>query len=69
MWFGNGAPRTGGCQYSSDKKGRGHTNTMRISDRKMTDAVVSALQEEEIPVLVKTLDSLSAFFKSYREED
>ena len=31
--------------------------------------VVSALQEEEIPVLVKTLDSLSAFFKSYREED
>ena len=37
--------------------------------RKMTDAVVSALQEEEIPVLVKTLDSLSAFFKSYREED
>ena len=27
----------------------------------MTDAVVSALQEEEIPVLVKTLDSLSAF--------
>ncbi len=35
----------------------------------MTDAVVSALQEEEIPVLVKTLDSLSAFFKSYREED
>lgn len=34
---------------------------------KMTEAVVSALSEEEIPVLVKTLDSLSEFFKSYRE--
>lgn len=34
---------------------------------KMTEAVVSALAEEEIPVLVKTLDSLSEFFKSYRE--
>lgn len=35
--------------------------------RKMTEAVVSALSEDEIPVLVKTLDSLSDFFKSYRE--
>lgn len=34
---------------------------------KMTEAVVSALSEDEIPVLVKTLDSLSDFFKSYRE--
>lgn len=34
---------------------------------KMTEAVVSALEEDEIPVLVKTLDSLSDFFKSYRE--
>lgn len=34
---------------------------------KMTEAVVSALAEDEIPVLVKTLDSLSDFFKSYRE--
>ena len=36
--------------------------------RKMTEAVVSALSEDEIPVLVKTLDSLSDFFKSYREQ-
>ena len=34
----------------------------------MTEAVVSALSEDEIPVLVKTLDSLSDFFKSYREQ-
>lgn len=36
--------------------------------RKMTEAVVSALSEDEIPVLVKTLDSLSDFFKSYWEQ-
>lgn len=36
--------------------------------KKMTEAVVSALSEDEIPVLVKMLDSLSDFFKTYREE-
>lgn len=34
--------------------------------KKMTDAVVAALDQEEIPVLVKTLDSLAEFFRSYR---
>ncbi len=36
--------------------------------KKMTEAVVASLREEEISVLMKTLDSLSKFFKSYRDE-
>ena len=32
----------------------------------MTDAVLQSLKEEEIPVLVKTLSGLSAFFDKYR---
>ena len=35
-------------------------------DKKMTDAVVEALDQEEVPVLVKTLNSLAEFFRSYR---
>ena len=34
--------------------------------QKMTDAVVEALDQEEVPVLVKTLNSLAEFFRSYR---
>lgn len=34
--------------------------------KKMTEAVVAALDQEEITVLVKTLDSLAEFFRSYR---
>ena len=34
--------------------------------KKMTEAVVATLDQEEIPVLVKTLDSLAEFFRSYR---
>ena len=34
--------------------------------KKMTDAVVMALDQEEVPVLVKTLNSLAEFFRSYR---
>ena len=34
--------------------------------KKMTDAVVEALDQEEVPVLVKTLNSLAEFFRSYR---
>ena len=34
--------------------------------KKMTDAVVAALDKEEVPVLVKTLNSLAEFFRSYR---
>ena len=34
--------------------------------KKMTDAVVEALDQEEVPGLVKTLNSLAEFFRSYR---
>ena len=34
--------------------------------KKMTDAVVKALDQEEVPVLVKTLNSLAEIFRSYR---
>lgn len=34
--------------------------------KKMTDAVVEVLDQEEVPVLVKTLNSLAEFFRSYR---
>lgn len=33
----------------------------------MTEAVLANLTEEEIPVLVKTLDSLAEFFRGYNE--
>ena len=33
--------------------------------RRMTQAVLERLDEEELPVLVKTLDALSDFFKEY----
>ncbi len=35
---------------------------------KMTDAVVNRLEEKELEVLVKTLDELSHFFQSVKEE-
>jgi DNA-binding MarR family transcriptional regulator len=35
--------------------------------KKMTDAVLEALDEEEIPVLIKTLDGLSSFFRQYKK--
>lgn len=36
--------------------------------RKMAEAVMARLSEEEVPVLVKTLDALTDFFKGYSEE-
>ena len=35
--------------------------------QKMTDAVMEALDEDEIQVLVKTLHALSQFFRGYRK--
>lgn len=35
--------------------------------RKMTQAVLDRLKEDEIPVLLKTLDGLSEFFRNYHE--
>ena len=34
----------------------------------MTDAVIQSLDENEIPVLLKTLKGLSKFFRGYKEE-
>lgn len=34
----------------------------------MTDAVIQKLDEKEIPVLLKTLESLSEFFRGYKAE-
>ena len=34
----------------------------------MTQAVLDNLSEEEVPVLVKTLNSLSSFFRGYNEK-
>lgn len=34
----------------------------------MTDAVIQNLDEKEIPVLLKTLESLSKFFRGYKAE-
>lgn len=31
----------------------------------MTEAVINCLGEEELPVLLKTLDKLSEFFREY----
>lgn len=35
----------------------------------MTDAVIQNLDETEIPVLLKTLESLSKFFRGYKAEE
>lgn len=36
--------------------------------RQMTNAVIEKLKEEEIPVLLKTLEGLAEFFRSYHKE-
>ncbi len=36
--------------------------------RQMTEAVISNLNEEEIPVLLKTLNGLSEFFRGYQRK-
>ena len=35
----------------------------------MTQAVVDKLTEEEMPVLLKTLNGLSEFFRNYHEQE
>ena len=37
--------------------------------REMTNAVLNRLDEKEIPVLMKTLDGLSEFFRGYSSEE
>lgn len=36
--------------------------------QQMTQAILDKLTEDEIPVLMKTLDGLSGFFRGYREQ-
>lgn len=36
--------------------------------RQMTDAVISSLDENEIPVLMKTLNGLTEFFRGYKNK-
>lgn len=36
--------------------------------RQMTDAVLGTLEEDEIPILVKTLKGLSEFFRGYKDK-
>lgn len=50
------------------EKGRRAYSHHEDFHRQMTNAVIEKLNEEEVPVLLKTLDSLSAFFKKYEEK-
>ena len=36
--------------------------------RQMTEAILAKLSEDEIPVLMKTLDGLSEFFRGYSQK-
>ena len=35
--------------------------------RKMTESVLASLSEEEVPILIKTLNGLSNFFRQYKK--
>ena len=37
--------------------------------RQITNAVIEKLDEDEIPILLKTLDSLSEFFRGYKKNE
>lgn len=49
-------------------KGRKAYEHHKDFHRQMTEAVIQNLSEEEIPVLLKTLDSLSVFFRNYEDK-
>lgn len=51
------------------KKGRKAYGHHQEYHRKMTEAVLENLDEEEIPILIKTLNSLSDFFRGYGRPD
>lgn len=48
---------------SLTEKGRKAYRHHEEFHRQMTNAVIESLEEEEIPVLLKTLDSLAVFFR------
>lgn len=51
------------------EKGRGAYLHHQDFHMQMTDAVIGSLDDKEIPVLLKTLDSLSKFFRNYKERE
>ncbi len=53
---------------SLTEKGRKAYRHHEEFHRQMTNAVIESLEEEEIPVLLKTLDSLSAFFRNRKKD-
>ena len=50
------------------KKGIEAFEHHRDYHHKMTDAVIQNLDEKEIPILLKTLDGLSEFFRGYKDK-
>lgn len=50
----------------TEKGGRAYEHHQEYH-RQMTDAVIGTLEENEIPVLVKTLKGLSEFFRGYKK--
>ena len=52
----------------TEKGVRAYESSSGVS-QKMTDAVFENLDEDEIPILLKTLDSLSDFFRGYGEKN
>ena len=50
------------------KKGIKAFEHRRDYHHKMTDAVIQNLDEKEIPILLKTLDGLSEFFRGYKDK-
>ncbi len=54
--------------YLTEKGRRAYHHHAEYHEQ-MTDAVMKALNEEEIGVLVKTLNSLSEFFHQYEKRD
>ena len=50
------------------KKGIKAFEHHRDYHHKMTDAVIQNLDEKEIPILLKTLDGLSEFFRGYKDK-
>lgn len=51
------------------RKGRRAYRHHEDFHNQMTDAVLNALSSEEVPVLVRTLSSLSDFFRNYEERE
>ena len=50
------------------EKGKRAYEHHREYHRQMTEAVISRLDENEVPVLIKTLTGLSDFFRGYKDQ-